>query len=99
MPGGEALTVGVTVTLYQGRGLHHGGRGLRLLGQAAADHVQPAFDPGPLLGIAPQKQPPSPQRRLDLQAADAPSASCAEADRDRLVCPAPPFWGVWSAGG
>src|ERR1700687_5513491 len=35
--------------------------------------------------------PPPPPPRLDLQSADAPSASGAEADRDRLVLPAHPF--------
>ena len=67
------------------------GCGLRLLGQSAVDHVQPAFDPDPLLGIAHRKQPPALQRRLDLQAADAPAARGAEADRDRRVGPAHPF--------
>src|ERR1700738_550925 len=60
MPVGETLTIGVAITLHHGRGLHDGDCCLRLLGQAAADHVQPAFDPGALLGIAHREQTPSP---------------------------------------
>jgi hypothetical protein len=52
---------------------------------------RPAFDPGALLGIAHREQTPSPQARLDLQPANAPSAFCAEADRNQLARPAHPF--------
>ena len=71
VPIGETLAIGIAVSLHHGRGLHNRRRGLGLPGQAAADHVQPALDPEPLLGISHREQTPSPQGRLDLQAAKA----------------------------
>ena len=52
VPVSETLPVGVAITLHHGRGLHDLERCRGLLGQAAADHVQPSFDPDTLLGVA-----------------------------------------------
>ena len=91
MPVGKALTIGIAVALNHGCRPHDLERRRRLPGQAAVDHVQPAFDPGPLDGIAYREQPPSPQGGLDLQAANAPATSDAKADPDWPVRPPQPF--------
>ena len=94
MPIGQAPTIAVAIALDHGRGLHDRGCGAWLLFQAAADHVQPAFDPSALLGVAHGKQSPAPQRSLDLQAANAPAAFGAESHRDPHMRPARPLQNI-----
>ena len=92
VPVRKPLAVGLAMALDHGRGLDDRRCRLRLPGQAAVDHVQPALDPDPLPGIAHRVQPPPPQSGLDLQAADAKAGAGREADRHaRLAHPAYPF--------
>ena len=60
----------------------------RLLVQAAGDHVQPAFDPGPLLRIADRKHPPALEAGARLQATPAGARPRRKTQRDLPVQPA-----------